>query len=264
MIQIFHSKLFYIYIYMNYKLIIGNNGLKGNKGYIGLKGLNGNYGKNGKRGQYGENGFKGEKGNIGDNGSIGLKGNIGLNSVSSNIILNFGAANIGNLFENKNLDNGFMFPNYYDGTFHHNLLKYNPNWKGSLSLSNGYCLSNLNNKYGVLPCIPISFNCILDSLSISCCNKNKNFIIGLAIVKKNNKELFFYGDTNESGFISKKPLILEKKINNFCKTVKDQDFNQLYKVNIENSNQLIKVNKLVFNTNDCIGIYVKCYNKKKI
>jgi hypothetical protein len=129
------------------KPIIGQEGPQGCFGTRGKRGKKGSYGPAGQPGQDGYHGDKGQKGDSQDcAGQKGMKGEEGDVVVYSDLILKFGAANIGNIGSNsrsRELDRGFMFPGLYDGIFHHTTSSMYPNWTAHKYLSAGYCLASI-------------------------------------------------------------------------------------------------------------------------
>jgi hypothetical protein len=215
-------------------------------------------------------------------GKTGEKGNIGKAVIYNDGVINFGAANLGNIPSDQDRsaerDEGLMFPGFYDGLFNVYHKINNSFWTADQYLSSGFCLANtknitnLNNPIfndRLIPCIKLPFkkkgfiNCI--SYNSPNILKKKRPTISIAIVKvlmdrTSGPIITYYGSTGEENCISAAPLVTDNIEARIIPVVKESSspVNQLFLVDL-NKNQCgrIKVNNILVEKNEAIGIFVR-------
>jgi len=257
---------------------VGPRGIQGKIGHEGPRGAMGMEGPAGEPGPPGRDGFHGEKGSKGELGNIGLKGNkgdMGIIKDNNNITITFGAANIGNIpnssdISNNILDEGFMFPGYYDGLVYHNI----SNSFDITHLSSGKCLANIKknnlneNIYTDTPMpfikIPFKNKGIIDYLTFSSPNifrkKRTPIYIALAILKLESTlkpKIKYYGDEEMlSNTISSKELEKEYNMDYVIDIVKNIDKLWYIDLNSVQSGN-INVDNIKINEDEVLGIYIR-------
>ena len=257
---------------------VGPRGVQGKIGPEGPRGRMGIEGPAGEPGPPGRDGFHGDKGSKGEPGIIGLKGDkgdIGLSKDNNNITITFGAANIGNIPDsldttmNNILDEGFMFPGYYDGLFNFNM----PNSSNLTHLSSGKCLANIKKVINEtiftdtpMPFVKIPFKnkAIIDYLTFSSPNiirkKRTPIYLALAILKLESTitpKIKYYGDQEMlSNTISSLKLETEYNANYIIDTVKNIDNLWYIDLNdVQTGN--INVGNIEINEDEVLGIYIR-------
>lgn len=257
--------------------IQGKIGPEGPRGYMGQDGP---AGPPGVAGRDGYNGEKGSKGEPGIKGNMGLKGEMGLSGKNNNLCLTFGASNLGNIpnlldSNNNIIDEGFMFPGYYDGLINFSSLSLYESSKNYLS--SGRCLANIrniDNKENIFTDIPFPFinipfkkRSIIKCLSYSTPNiirkKRSSIYLGIVIMKMelNNVPLLkYYGDEESlSNIISNKPIDLHRNLDYKVETVIDDE--KLFYIDLnEKQSGKISVNDIIINEDEVVGIYIKVKN----
>lgn len=256
----------------------GPRGIQGKIGPEGPRGAMGLEGPAGEPGPPGRDGFDGDKGSKGEPGKIGIKGDkgdIGLSKDINNITITFGAANIGNIPDslditvNNVVDEGFMFPGYYDGLFNFNMA----NSSNLTHLSSGKCLANIKKQFNEtiftdtpMPFVKIPFRnkAIIDYLTFSTPNisrkKRTPIYIALAVLRLESTltpEIKYFGDEEMlSNTISSLELEKEHSAEYIVDTVKNID--KLWYIDL-NSVQCgnINVDNIEINEDEVLGIYIR-------